>query len=118
VAEPLEKRNLPAPYLSGGHIQLSLDAGNNIVSLRYIDSLHVRLTIDGTYTDYGRTDLESIYVAAGDGDDRIVIAPDVDIIAAIDGGDGTIRSWVVLPATICGAVWAMTRSLAVTAVIG
>jgi Ca2+-binding RTX toxin-like protein len=80
--------------VSGGNgddsISLLVVAGADadLIRVENLDPVTVRLTVSGVFFDYDRTDLKAIEVQAGAGNDLVEFMSDVQVSAALFGGDG------------------------------
>jgi Ca2+-binding RTX toxin-like protein len=107
--ELLENRHLLAastlPFVLERTLAVSLDQGNDVVNVIYLDASTARMTVNGTNYDFARSSFDDISILDIGGNDQFVIAADVTTPAdirdwfgndSIVGGAGDDTIWDTL----------------------
>jgi hypothetical protein len=84
--EALDKRCVLAAHLAGGVLEISGGSRNDLIEVGAGTFVHV--TINGKESKFLASDVQSIEINAGGGDDRVTVSENVQIKCRIDAGDG------------------------------
>ncbi len=61
---------------------------NDVVAVSIVDDQIIRFTINGIVNDFDRNLWQELNISVGEGDDQIVLSPEVNLPTWIDGGEG------------------------------
>jgi hypothetical protein len=84
--ETLDKRCVLTAHLLGGVLQVEGSSHNDVITVGTGTFVHV--TINGHDSKFRASDVESIQINAGGGDDRVVVSENVHVTCRIDAGSG------------------------------
>jgi Ca2+-binding RTX toxin-like protein len=90
LAEPLEHRRLFAVTLANGTLAVEGTGGADTITFSARGAT-LTIRVNAERTTVNVDDVDEILVSGGDGNDRIILGPRVNVAAAIDGGAGHDR---------------------------